>query len=102
MVSKYLTLAKLVEYMAAQHINKAREDHIPRVSVPATTDRVRVVVAHFVTSRLALNSHFRLNCQHKNYFRAVGRRISHLRQLCSTRGTYRFFIATTVAQLFYT
>ena len=36
-------------------------------------DRVRVVVAHFVTIRLALNSNFRLNCQHKFKSGAAGR-----------------------------
>jgi hypothetical protein len=35
--------------------------------------RVRVVVAHFVTIRLALNSTFRLNCQQKFNFWAAGR-----------------------------
>jgi hypothetical protein len=37
-------------------------------------DRVRVVVAHFVTNRLALPSNCVLNCQHKFIFCAARRR----------------------------
>jgi hypothetical protein len=63
-------------------------------------DRVRVVGGHFVTNRMALNSTFRLNCQHKFNFWVAGRRkfpsSSTLLVMRYVPSPYR---ATTVTQL---
>jgi hypothetical protein len=66
-------------------------------------DRVRVVGAHFVTIRLALNSTFRLNCQQKFNFWAAGRRkFPSLSTLLDVRYVLSPYRTTTVTQLWAT
>jgi hypothetical protein len=64
------------------------------------TNRVRVVVAHFVTIGLAFNSTFRLSCQHKFKFWAVGpRKGTSSSTLIYVRYVPSHYRATTVAKL---
>jgi hypothetical protein len=65
-----------------------------------TQDRVRVLVAHFGTIHLALNSTFQLNCQQKLNFWAAGRqKFTSLSTLLYKRKVPSLYCATTVAQL---
>jgi hypothetical protein len=66
-------------------------------------DRVRMVGAHFVTIRLALNSTFRPNCQQKfNFWAASQRKLPSSSTLLALRYVPSPYHATTVSQLWAT
>jgi hypothetical protein len=70
------------------------------ITLVLPNDRVRVVGAHFVTIRLALNSTFRLNRQQKFKFWAAGRRkFPSSSTLLDGRYVPSPYRATTVTQL---
>jgi hypothetical protein len=75
-------------------------NHIMLANNYSMPDRVRVVVAHFVSIRLALNSTFRLNCQQKFNVWAAGRwKYTSSSTLLYLRYVPSLYHATTVAEL---